>query len=191
MFGRTFVRRWIVPAWPGLSAAWYRGDLPGLVIALGFAALLECALLVTFIWPEMAAPWLSAMVWLSVFGVWLYVVAPYFFSGGTEDDEFAENADLFQIAQTEYLNGNWQEAETALAGLLAQDRFDADARLMLSTLYRHMGQPSESLRQLDILEESDGATKWQVEIDRERQLLLEVSDTSHENSEEQPLRNAA
>lgn len=190
MLTRTFVRRWVVPAWPGLSAAWYRGDLPSLVVALAFGALLECALLTTFIWPEMTALWLTVVVWLSVVGVWLYVAAPYFVSGGVDDDGFADNADLFLIAQMEYLKGNWHQAESALAGLLARDRFDADARLTLATLYRHTGRLDEARHQMDLLEESDGATKWQVEIQSERRRLLE----SHESPEfdtERQTRNVA
>jgi cytochrome c-type biogenesis protein CcmH/NrfG len=78
---------------------------------------------------------------------------------------------LFRAAQGEYLRGNWFEAELALNQLLERNPSDADARLMLATLLRRIGQPSEAAENLRRLAKSVGADKWQLEIARQERLL--------------------
>jgi hypothetical protein len=48
----TFYR--LLCLWPGLARLWLRGDLRGLLAAVGFAGLLNAALVATLIWPEIA-----------------------------------------------------------------------------------------------------------------------------------------
>jgi hypothetical protein len=55
--------------------------------------------------------------------------------------------------------------------LLRKNLRDLEARLMLATLLRHSGRVDEAKRQLDTLARFEGAGKWELEIQRERDLL--------------------
>ena len=94
-------------------------------------------------------------------------------TGGLRDSSAAVRTrdDLFRAALGEYLKGAWFEAESLLGQLVAQDNRDVDARLMLASLLRHTRRPLEARRQLDELDRLEKAARWQVEIERERQLL--------------------
>ena len=84
----------------------------------------------------------------------------------------APSRTLFIQAQTEYLKGHWKEAETLLQGLIHNEQRDVEARLLLSTLYRRTQQFERSLEELKQLEKFDEAAHWELEIDRERQIIL-------------------
>jgi cytochrome c-type biogenesis protein CcmH/NrfG len=86
----------------------------------------------------------------------------------------------------EYLKGAWFEAESLLGKLVAQDHRDVDARLMLASLLRHTRRPLEARRQLDELQRLEKAEKWQVEIERERQLLKQAEATLPDPLPEEP-----
>jgi hypothetical protein len=77
----------------------------------------------------------------------------------------------FREAQQRYLENDWIAAEQLLLKLLKQDARDVEARLMLSTLWRHQGRREEALRQLDRLERLEAADKWRDEIAAERERL--------------------
>jgi len=88
----------------------------------------------------------------------------------------ADKEGLFIRAQTEYLNRHWLEAEELLLKLLACRERDAEAHLMLATLYRHTGRVAESGECLTRLERLDGGDRWAVEIARERWLLEQTGE---------------
>jgi hypothetical protein len=71
---------------------------------------------------------------------------------------------LFRAAQQVYLRGDWVAAEQKLLKLLKLDDRDAEARLMLATLWRHQGRHREATRQLDKLSRLEAADPWQYEI---------------------------
>jgi thioredoxin-like negative regulator of GroEL len=85
---------------------------------------------------------------------------------------------LFIRAQLEYLNRHWLEAEELLATLLAGRDQDAEARLMLATLYRHTGRFAEADECLTRLERMDSGDRWCVELARERRLLESLPSSS-------------
>jgi TolA-binding protein len=76
---------------------------------------------------------------------------------------------LYRDAQRVYLQGDWVAAEQLLLKLLKLDDRDAEARLMLATLWRHQGRHREAIRQLDKLSRLEAADSWQNEIAVERQ----------------------
>jgi hypothetical protein len=78
---------------------------------------------------------------------------------------------MFREAQQRYLENDWVAAEQLLLILLKQDARDVEARLMLSTLWRHQGRLEEAGRQLDRLERLEAAGKWRQEIAAERERL--------------------
>jgi Flp pilus assembly protein TadD len=74
---------------------------------------------------------------------------------------------LFSQGISEYLKGNWFEAERHFREILKHDRQDAEAHLMLATLFRHTGRPAEARQKLSELKRLPGGPKWELEIQRE------------------------
>jgi len=176
----------VMAIWPGLPRLWREGSVLGLIQALGFALLLQLAVFTTLIWSETIRPVSRGVVCFCVLGFWLLFALPAVsralavFGGG-----FAvhDREHLFQVAQREYLRGNWLQAERSLRQLLESDAGDVDARLMLSTLYRHVGRLSAASEQLGVLAESHGSDKWKFEMFTERLSLARLHRSSRDTSD--------
>jgi predicted Zn-dependent protease len=145
-------------------------------LALAFAALVNFALVASFVWTELFPAAVRKSVWLAVAAVWVgsAVAARWRDTTAGGNDDTTRPGDPFGDAAEQYLKGNWFEAECLLADLLRRDPRDVDAGLMLATLYRHTGRLDEASNQLDHLERLDEAAKWALEISRERRLLAAV-----------------
>jgi len=168
--------RWAIHAWPGLAELWQRGSWSGLFIAFGFTALLNLVIVSTFVWDEWLAGSACYAAWTAMLGTWIAGAASSWrHRGSLAVRASAAVQDLFQQAQSEYLRGNWFEAEVALNKLLRKDGRDVDAHLMLASLFRHTRRPQEANSQLRRLELFEGAQKWSMEIGRERVLLQNLA----------------
>jgi tetratricopeptide (TPR) repeat protein len=179
--------------WPGLPQLWLRGSWAGLVIAVGFTALINLLILATCVFHE----WIpleyqlggGAIVAASWFVGWWQSrraesaqASPAQLTTETNENESASTGNspavgqtidrgeqLYRDAQQAYLRGDWVAAEQLLLKLLKLDDRDAEARLMLATLWRHQGRHREATRQLDKLSRLEAADPWQHEIAVERQ----------------------
>ncbi len=171
--------------WPGLPQLWVRGSWVGLMIAVGFTALVNVLILATFVFGE----WIPSEQVLGGYGL----VALAWLVGWVQsrrltdvesvqpvsDDSAAETStvgltsqpreQLYREAQQVYLRGDWVATEQLLLKLLKLDDRDAEARLMLATLWRHQGRHREAVRQLDKLSRLEAADTWQHEIAVERE----------------------
>lgn len=163
--------RWLC-AWPGLLRLWVYGDFSSLFVAAGFALLLNLAMLSTFVWPQWLGNAFPMVAWPILVLVW---IASWFVSQRTlnESTEPGHSGDetsdaLFIAAQTEYLKGNWTEAEALLMRQLRFRPRDIEARLLLATLYRHTERFDAAIEQLNQLTRFDHASRWQDEMDRLR-----------------------
>jgi len=166
---------WAVFLWPGLPFL-YRGQTLGLVVAASAAAVLNLALLSSFVWIELLGHGLKAALWLSLAIGWgaaawwawraLRTVAV------PSPEPPAEQG--FAAALHHYLRGDWFEAERLLAGLLARDEEDVESRLLLATLLRHRKRFDEALTHLEFLQGLEAAAAWHWEICRERQLVADA-----------------
>lgn len=167
--------------WPGLAQLWLRGQWSGLLVAVAFAAAVNVLLTTTFLWPGVIGSDGAALVFNSV-----GIVAVLCFWGASVvstwrrlprlqpgADARGDDA-LFLRAQTEYLRGHWYEAEKLLLGLLQDSPRDADAHLLLATLYRHTRRYDEAQARLTLLQGLEGAAKWLFEIDEERRRIAEA-----------------
>jgi hypothetical protein len=205
---------WIAYFWPGLPQLWLRGSWAGLVIAVGFTALANVLILATCVFHEwipreqmFGGYGLVAVGWLA--GWWQYrrqKVDEATITGGGEQSSIAVLSDrngstggltsepreqLFREAQQVYLRGDWVAAEQKLLKLLKLDDRDAEARLMLATLWRHQGRHREASRQLDKLSRLEVADPWQYEIAVERQenaatLKESIGNTTEFNNDATP-----
>ena len=165
----------LIGLWPGLPAAWMRGRVCSLLIALGFAVVLEVALLTSVVWPLWLGRNTVAVVWFCVVVYWLIGALPFFVRGtlGSRDLNFGnrQRLDLFRQAQREYLRGDWFQAEQRLHGLLAADETDVVVQLMLASLYRRIDRPERAERHLDLVAQYDQPGKWQWEVSQQRRQL--------------------
>jgi len=89
----------------------------------------------------------------------------------------AAEPDLFPLAQSEYLQGNWFETESLITRLLERNPGDVEARLLQVALLRQTGHAAEGLEQLRHLRTLTGSGRWQLELAREQELLSSVAST--------------
>jgi hypothetical protein len=169
--------RWALYLWPGLPQLWARASWSALGVAVSAGAVLDVALLGTFVWTELLSQGLRNALWAALGIAWaaaaVFAVVWDRRHATRESPELEK--DKFSEATEHYLQGNWFEAERALGNLLRQDDRDLEARLMLATLYRHRGRLDEAAGQLELLGRFAGAEKWELEIRREQQLLTSSS----------------
>ena len=173
---------WLRCLWPGLTRLGSRGEWLALSSALVFAGLLQVAVTVTFFWPETVNPKSVKVIWLVLATVWIVGLWSGYDDLAAATRRFSNERlqDLFIRAQSEYLRGNWWTAQTLLERLLALDRSDVEAQLMLAALYRHTERPEIARRRLRFLERLSGADVWRLEIEKERMLLECLEEESEE-----------
>jgi hypothetical protein len=167
--------RWLTLGWPGLPQLWFAGSWSGLAIATGFTALLNLGLLSSWLWAELFSPQIRTVIWLTVGMFWLAaaVASARWIAGLSMSGPSADDEGLFNLARSEYLRGNWFEAEVTLDRLLTRNVLDVEARLMLAMLLRHTRRDAEASQHLARLSRMDGAERWQLEISREQARLAE------------------
>ncbi len=114
--------------WPGLAKAWWRGSASALLAALMFGWGLCVLMLATFVWPKLVslvasdqlldrdADLLGHRVCAQQLAIWQHASRCSPVAG---DNRFAQ-------AQSEYLKGNWFEAESLLHAILADAPRDAE-----------------------------------------------------------------
>ena len=161
--------------WPGLPQLWYRGLFMGLVLATGFAILLNLLLLASFVWIELLETWHLQLGWLAIGSMWMVsaFLSAWYGVGETAASEAASAEGLFREALNEYLQRSWFEAERILGRLLRRYPRDVEARLLLATLLRNARRYDEALDELARLELLRDAQRWSLEIAGERQLIAE------------------
>lgn len=164
---------WSMCLWPGLAPLWVTGQWSGLAWAIGFALILNAALVSTWIWTELAGPTFRLAAWCLTAAVWLASAlmmrakGSAFWAGQASES----SEDLFRRLTSEYLMRNWLEAERVAKLLLARNTRDVEARLSIASLYRHTGRHGEARQQLNEMERLDGAAGWAMEIAFERREL--------------------
>ncbi len=159
--------------WPGVPQLWHAGSWVGLAVASGFAVLLNVGLVCTRLWTELLSPEVRAAVWIVAAVVWLVSLAVSRRWLAAWDCKAAADGDkgLFNIAQSEYLMGNWFEAETSLRRLLAANPSDIEGRLLYASVLRQTQRFDEAGEQIKRLKRIDGAEGWQLEIGRLEQRI--------------------
>jgi hypothetical protein len=170
--------RWMTCFWPGLPQLWRQGSWAGLAAALSWGLLANWLLAATFVWTEVAAPLLTQIGWAMLAVSWaggiVLAVRWNWQSDAAANDQLT--TDMLRTAQIEYLRGNWLVAEGQLKDIVAIDSSDAEAQLMLVSLYRHTERKSKAGEHLRWLERLAGARRWKHEIEHERRYLNEIEE---------------
>jgi hypothetical protein len=167
---------WTFYLWPGLPQMWLHGSWTGLVVALGAAGAFDLLLLVSFGWSELIGRSLRSLLWAIFVVGWIAAVIWSRKQCRREAvvRSLEPQTDTFGQAVDHYLKGDYYQTEQILEGLLRRNVRDMDARLMLATLLRRARRLDEATRQLDTLVRFEGAEKWELEIQEERDLLAEA-----------------
>jgi hypothetical protein len=151
-----------------------------LAVAVGFTAVANALAAATFVWDELLSErvrWIAwsalgivwVLAWLDARADWRRRLAEL--SSGRESaiEPVAQCDQWFRESQIAYLTGNWVLAEQTLLKLLKLEPRDAEARLLLATLWRHEGRPDAAAAELDRLELLEAAAPWRHEIAQERE----------------------
>ncbi|MDG1873388.1 MAG: hypothetical protein P8J27_05730 [Mariniblastus sp.] len=176
--------------WPGLPGLWYRGQMSSLLVSIGFSVLLNVALISTFLWPWSLGETFPLVAWPVILLVWgtsacvayrgLTDVMTVPFSEKVAVPERPDT--LFIQAQSEYLRGHWEEAESLLSRRIENAPRDMESRLLLATMSRHSRRLEQATLHLNNMERFDESTEWRFEVDRERKLIELIR--CHEQAEE-------
>jgi len=153
-----------------------RGSWSALGVAV-IAAALICAVMVgSFGWTELITSGVRNTLWASLAVVWCIaaIVSAVKLRYDAAKNEMGECENSFGQVVDLYLKGDYYQVEQLLNKLLKENPRDLDASLMLATVLRHTGRFDEESKQLDQLICFDGAEKWELEIQRERELLSEA-----------------
>jgi len=188
--------RWAIYCWPGLPQLWLRGLWSGLSLAIIAAAGLNAAMAASFGLSQWLTTEVRTGLWMAL-GV-LWIASAGFSVGRVRHRSTPESADAnsnaakdeFGVALEHYLRGNYFETERVLRRLLRRNARDLEARLMLATLLRHTGRCDEAVAQLDLLGRLEGAGKWELEIQRERELMTAADATADEPAAPTPEADA-
>lgn len=159
--------------WPGFVGVVRRGLWDQLALALLFGVLAQATLCVNFFWSDCPSGYLRASSGVVFLIAWIFLGAVA--SGRLKRYEksllFDADGALFLEAQTRYLRGEWFEAECALKSVLKKNPQDAEALLLLATLYRHIKRFFEARQTLAALEKLEAADYWAYEIGLEKKAI--------------------
>jgi hypothetical protein len=154
-----------------------------LALAIGFTALANLLAATALVWNEwlpVRVRWIGALVlaviwlmaWVEARADWRRWLSEWSEGESLPAVDAAQLSDeWFRDAQRAYLTGDWVSAEKTLLRLLKHDPRDAEARLLLATLWRHEGRTDAANRELDRLERLESAAPWEYEIACERERI--------------------
>lgn len=175
---------WFACLWPGLYQLWLAGSWAGLVLAAGFALLLNTVLLASFVWVELLGVRDLRLGWLAVGLLWSGSLLFSLGAAARGPRPVSRTVEgLFRKALNEYLLGNWFEVESTLAGLLRQAPRDVEGRLLLATMLRRTGRHDEALAHLSQLERLNNAAPWSREIAVERDRIAQPANNDEANTD--------
>lgn len=166
----------LYPGWEGIAK---HGRWRHLLVAVVFACLLDLVLLLTCYWTDFIPAGEKRWYWLALGIAWLVLagLASQLTKRLTAIRSLDREGDLYLEVTTHYLQGNWRAAEACAKALLQHNPQDAEALLLLATLYRHVRRPLDAQLALASLKKLETADRWACEIALEEQYLHEPSES--------------
>jgi hypothetical protein len=174
--------RLAIALWPGLPELWYRGRWSALIPAVVFACALNFLIVARYIYPEWLVPalvrlacWVGLAAW-AILTVRALGRIPALLNPRAASGE----ADQYQAARSEYLQGNWSAAEALLVKCVEIDQRDCPALLLLASVYRQTARFQAAERTLETLDRLETADGWWLERQAERSRLARASSAQKE-----------
>ncbi|MDO5553846.1 MAG: tetratricopeptide repeat protein [Planctomycetia bacterium] len=161
----------LYPGWEGLSK---HGRWRHLAVAWAFACLLDLVLWLTCYWTDLIPYGHKRWLFLALAVAWLVLagIASQLTKRLDAIRALDSSGDLYQEVLTHYLKGNWSAAESCAQSLLKYNPQDAEALLLLATLYRHLKRPEHAKAALNALKKLETSDKWFEEIIWEERELM-------------------
>jgi heme exporter protein D len=180
------------------------------VLAIGFTALVNLAIITLFIWPDLVE---GRAKWVGGAAIGLLWLAALWETRGelrrqaerrraeredridpTQELEAERQAEADRqlcTAQRMYLAGDWIGTERVLMELIKTNKEDIEAQLLLATVWRHLGRHRPAARRLHRIARLDAATPWRFEIQRELELIDENATAEIDPSDDHTSRPEA
>ena len=158
-----------------------------------FAVLLNVAMTCQFVWTDVIAPEMMLGLWSIVGLIWVigildgfqYVISNKPVATDVSDSvgdeqqsnspEVGDPVDPFTEARDAYLQGNWIRASEVASQLVAEDRRDVAAWLLLIAVHRRCNEIEEASRLLKQLTSQAGTSiengNWTLQVRQEATLI--------------------
>ena len=146
-----------------------------MLIALGFALLVNLFLIVNFYWTALITTGQRNVFLATLFGAWVLLTALASFRKHRldADAKMEPHDETFRRTMCHYLRGDWFAAESQMLPHLKKYPKDIEMLLLQATMYRHMERYEEAVLVLDKLQLLQNSRNWYVEIETERALIAE------------------
>jgi len=162
--------------WPGTTGLFRYGRWSFLAIAIVFALLVDFFLVLNFYWSAMITAQHRNTVLVLLFAAWIALsILSKMLEHRIAALKTADAGDKnFMAAAQQYMRGNWFEAESLLMKLLKKNPRDIESALLHATLCRRTGRWVEAKAILDRLSFYEESGRWFLEIETERQMIVEA-----------------
>jgi len=166
--------------YPGYSGIVHYGHRAFLLIALGFALLVNAFLIVNFYWTALITTGQRNMFLAALFGAWVILTAiAAFWQHRLNSEAKVEPLDeTFRQTICHYLSGDWFAAEAQMLPHLKKYPKDVEMLLLQATMYRHTERYEEAMLVLDKLQLLQNSRNWYAEIETERALIADAMRSS-------------
>jgi len=166
--------------YPGYSGMVRYGHRSFLMMALGFALLVNAFLIANFYWSALITAGQRNICLVTLLGAWIALTLTASFwkqyldsVGRTEQHD-----ETFRQTMCHYLRGDWFAAEAQILPYLKKYPKDIEMLLLQATMYRRMERNEESLLVLNKLQLLQKSRCWHAEIDTERLLIAAAARSS-------------
>ncbi|MDO5309532.1 MAG: hypothetical protein Q4G03_08595 [Planctomycetia bacterium] len=176
----------LLTLWPGATGSVRYGLWDHVGLALAFNVAASTCVYLNFSWSDYLIGYVRLFLWLGLGLVWLVLSATAHTRLKAYESTLASDSSgsAFLEAQTHYLHGNWFETECCLNLILKKNPYDAEALLMLATLFRHLQRFDQARATLARLEKLDASEYWHFEISQEREAIVEDEEEAREEEQE-------
>jgi hypothetical protein len=159
--------------YPGYSGMVQYGHRSFLMMALGFALLVDAFLIANFYWSALITPGQRNICLVALFGAWLVLTLfasfwKQYLDSATQTEQHDET---FRQTICHYLRGDWFATEAQILPYLKKYPKDIEMLLLQATMYRRMERHEESLLVLNKLQLLQNSRYWHTEIETERSLI--------------------
>jgi len=161
---------------PGYSGMVQYGHRSFLVMALGFALMLDAFLVVNFYWTAWITTHQRNVLLVALLVAWivLMLVATYWKRQLDAAATPEPHDGTFRQAVCHYLRGDWFAAESQILPHLERYPKDIEMLLLQATMYRRTERYEEALVVLNKLRLLQNSRFWHAEIETEQTLIAAV-----------------
>ena len=166
--------------YPGYSGIVQYGHRVFLLIALGFALLVDAFVIANFYWTALITTGQRNFFLAILFGAWIFltVLALFWQYRLNSEAKMEPHDETFRQTMCHYLRGDWFAAEAQVLPHLKKYPKDIEMLLLQATMYRHTERYEEARLVLDKLQLLQNSRCWYAEIETERAMIADAMRSS-------------